>query len=52
MSDVLALWCLAATDPDDPQFSSVRMGGETVRTPEEQYEGYRDSLVFVIEEEK
>lgn len=52
MSDVLALWCLAATDPDDPQFSAQRMGGETVAMPEEHHEGYRDSLVFMIEEEK
>lgn len=52
MSDVLALWCLAATDPADPQFSPARMGGETVTMPEEHYDGYRDSLVFMIEEEK
>jgi hypothetical protein len=52
MSDVLALWCLAATDPGDPNFSLARLGGEFPRLPEEHYTGYRDSLVFVIEEEK
>ncbi len=51
MSDILSLWCLAATDPSDPAFSPARMGGESVVMPEEHYKGYRDSLVFVVEED-
>ncbi len=50
ITDVLSLWCIAATDPTDPFFTPKAMGYPLPDHPVEQYKGYLDSLVFKIDE--
>jgi hypothetical protein len=46
LTDVLRVWCIAATDPTDPFFTPSALGTKLPEPPEEVYPGYLDSLVF------
>lgn len=51
LTDVLLLWCIAATDQTDPFFSPKNLGVKLPPPPEERYEGYLNSLVFTLPKE-